>query len=144
MHEARRRSIHIPGIFGREIDLLPWAPIAIGVINVAAAGKEFIRAFATHLRLPPARKIPRVEDVAVVGSLTFRPRADHEELAQIARRSVQVPVRSFGEPGDLVDAELLRETRPRDLEADERVLDLLRELRIYVVRMHVARSGKER
>src|SRR5208283_4358969 len=47
-----------------------------GIVNVAAASKEIEAAAAPHLDAPPLGEILRIEDVALIGALGHRVRAE--------------------------------------------------------------------
>src|SRR5437763_12238608 len=106
LHEACWRGLEIAGVLAREIDLLPRTPVAVRVVDVAAAREKLISAFSANLSFAPTRKIARIENIAVVRAFAFRPRTDDEDLSQIARRRVKIPVRRLGKSRDLVGTAL--------------------------------------
>src|SRR5436305_12510369 len=93
LHEACWRGLEIAGVLAREIDLLPRAPVAVRVVDVAAAGEKLISAFSANLSFAPTRKIERIENIPVVRAFAFRARTDAQDLAHIGRRRVKLPLR---------------------------------------------------
>jgi len=52
-----------------QINLLPRAPVSVGIIDIAAAREKFDTAFAAELGASPLRENLRVEYVALVGTV---------------------------------------------------------------------------
>ena len=84
-----------------EVDLLPRAPVAVGIIDVAAAGVKIHIANAAKFDASPARENLGVEDIALVGALGLRPGTEHKDLSQIAGGGVYTTAGRFGEGSHL-------------------------------------------
>ena len=84
----------------------PRAPVAVGIINVAAAGKDFIVSPAPHFRASPAGEDVRILHVALKGPFACGSAAHQEDLAQIAAGAIEASVGSFAEGRNLVGAGL--------------------------------------
>ena len=99
LNEARRRNADCRILL--QVDFLPRTPVAVGIVHVAAAGKEFDIAGAAKFGASPAGKNVGIKDIALVSAFGFGGRAPAETFAQVAGRGVQAAVRSVGESRDL-------------------------------------------
>src|SRR5262249_53239458 len=98
LHEARGRDIQLH--LGRR-GLLPRAPIAVGIVDIAAARKDLIIPHPAHVGASPLREDARIEDVALEYALLLRCGADDEDLPQVAGRGVERAAWSGSKGGDL-------------------------------------------
>src|SRR5258708_2265367 len=110
LHEARRRNLQ-PCVFV-EVDPGPWAPIAIGIINVTAAGEELEVAMSADFGAPPARKnadILYITFKCAVGGWSV---VHQEDFAQIAAGAVESAVRRAPQASALLSAGLHPRNQP--------------------------------
>ena len=82
LDEARRRDIEYRVFL--QIDRLPRTPVAVGIVHVAAAGKELDIARAAEFGASPAGEDFGVEHIALVAAFGFRRPAQQKHFAQIA------------------------------------------------------------
>src|SRR5271157_2723670 len=82
LDEAGRWRVHRKLFF--EIDSLPLAPVAVGIVNIAAARKKIKVAATAHFDASPLGEILRIKDVALKGALGHWVRAEQKNLPQIA------------------------------------------------------------
>ena len=75
---ARGRNSH-RRILG-EIHLLPRTPVAVGIVDVAAAGQQLHVAGAAKLGPAPPRKNFGIEHIALVRAFALRTRAQEKNL----------------------------------------------------------------
>jgi hypothetical protein len=80
---------------------LPCAPVAVGIINVAAASVEVDSACAAKFGSSPTRENLGVENVAFVSAFGAWSGAQEEDFPQITGGGVHSPAGGFGESGDL-------------------------------------------
>ena len=106
LHEPSRRYFQLR-VCG-QLHMLPLAPVAIGVVHIAAARIEFDIAHATQAAAPPLRKSMRVEHIAFVRAFCFRTRAQLKDFPQIAARSIQTAAGCNGKCRDLRSARLYK------------------------------------
>ena len=99
LHEARWRNLEFGA--GRKIDTRPRAPVAIGIVDVAAARIKLDVSGAAHAGAPPKRKDVRVEDIAFVRAFRLGARAKDENFPQVAAGCVEASAGRGGESGDL-------------------------------------------
>src|ERR1700683_3036995 len=107
LEEARGRDFQF-GACGR-VDTGPGTPVAIGVVDVAAARIELdigIRtgigtAAAAHADASPERKNVRVEYVTLIRTFGLQAGAENKNLPQVAARRVKSSARCGRESGDL-------------------------------------------
>src|SRR5437016_2756866 len=84
-----------------QIDFLPLTPVAVGIVNVAAAGEEFDTPLTAKFGASPLRKNVRVKDIAFVRTVGVRRAAQQEYFPQIAGCGVKTAV-SCGEGRHLI------------------------------------------
>src|SRR5258708_23907931 len=87
LNKARRWGRDLS--FFLKINLLPRAPVSIGIINIAAAGKELHVAFATELCASPFRKAVGIENIAFVAAFCIGRTAQQKYLSQITGRGIE-------------------------------------------------------
>src|ERR1700688_1103445 len=80
-----------------EINFLPCAPVAVGIVDITAAGVELDIARAAKFGASPAGKNSGVEDVALVGSLGFGTGSQDEDFSQVTGRRIDSAAGCFGE-----------------------------------------------
>src|SRR6516225_3200712 len=93
---ARRWHSHLRAF--AQVDLLPWTPVAIRIVDVPAARQHIHITRAAKFRASPARENLGIEHVALVRALVLRSRTEHKNLAQIAARRIEPTVWGFREP----------------------------------------------
>src|SRR5579872_6270800 len=104
LNKSGRR--HMNGAVLLQIYFLPRAPIAIWIIDVAAAGEELYIAKAAILYAAPSREYVRIEDVALVAPFRRGCGTDLKYLAEVAGGSIDSTARRGGERGDLARTRL--------------------------------------
>src|SRR5208337_3355233 len=82
LDEARGRCINRQLFL--QFNLLPRAPVAVGIVHVAAAREEIEDAASPNLDASPLGKILGVEDIALVPALGDRVRTQQKDFPQIA------------------------------------------------------------
>src|SRR5208283_2810656 len=91
LHEPRRRNFKFGA--GGQIDTRPRAPIAVGIVDVAAARIQFDVgtgiAGAAKAGASPKRKNARVEDIAFVRAFRLGAGTEDENFSQVAAGSVE-------------------------------------------------------
>ena len=88
-----------------QVNFFPRAPVAIGVVHVAATNQNIDVACAAKLGAAPARKNLGVENIALIRTLVFGSGAENEKLTQVAAGGVQRAIWSLGKSGNLRCAE---------------------------------------
>src|SRR5260370_8357748 len=104
LDKACRRSLHQRPFGGAEVYFFPWAPIAVGVINVSAARQKIKVALAPHFEPSPLREQMSIEDVALVISLPVERWAQGKNLAQVAGGGKQPAISPIPHSGPLLCA----------------------------------------
>src|SRR5947208_1718953 len=79
-----------------QIDSLPRAPVAVGIVDIPATREEFDVACAAKFSSTPARKDASIKNVAFVTSLCFRGGSQQKDLSQVACRSIDSTVPGIG------------------------------------------------
>ena len=90
----------------------PGTPVAVGIVHVAAAGKELDLARAAQFGASPAGENLGVEHIALVAAFGFSRPAQQKYFAQIAGGHIKPARRSFGESRDLGGAGLQQIDEP--------------------------------
>src|SRR4051812_18931892 len=102
LDEARGR--HLGRELLLEVDLFPGTPVAVGIVDVATAGEDFIAAGAADFQASPLGEISGVEDVAFVRAFRNGSRREQEHLAEITGGREDTALGSTGKGGNLVGA----------------------------------------
>ena len=84
-----------------EIDLLPRTPVAIGIVDVAAARQQFNVARAAELSPSPTGKNFGIEHVALIAAFALRARSQQKNLSQVAGGCVKSATGTLGKTGYL-------------------------------------------
>src|SRR5438128_9963390 len=71
-----------------QIDFLPRAPVAVGIVDIPATREEFEVACAAKFSSTPARKDASSKNVAFVTSFCFRGRSQQQALSQVTSRTI--------------------------------------------------------
>src|SRR5437588_1965496 len=84
-----------------QINFLPLTPVAVRIVNVAAASEQFDTALTAKFRASPLREDVRVEDIAFVRAVGIGRTAQQKYLSQVASCGVKTAV-SCSESGHLI------------------------------------------
>src|SRR5258708_3047040 len=103
LHEARRRNLEFGTGGDGEINARPWTPVAVGIVDIAAARiKLDIRIAGTaDAGVSPERKDARVEDIAFVRAFRLGSGSENEDFSQVAAGGIESSAGRGGEGGDL-------------------------------------------
>src|SRR5206468_306765 len=89
-----------------QIDFLPRAPVAVGIVDIPATREEFDVACAAKFSSPPAREDASIKNIAFVTSLCFWGSSQQKDLSQVTCGSIDSTIASIGKRGYLAGAGL--------------------------------------
>ena len=86
---------------GRQVHWLPRTPVAVGIVDVAAARQQIDIAGAAKFRAAPTGKNLGIENIAFVRTFALRARTENKNLAEVTAGGIESAAGSLGETGDL-------------------------------------------
>ena len=92
----------VDGEIALEVDLAPGAPVAVGVVDVAAAREKVDAAGTAKVGASPLGEDVRVEDIAFEGAFAAGGGSQVKDFAEITGGNVEAAIGGAGERGDLV------------------------------------------
>src|SRR5439155_11041 len=78
-----------------QIDFLPRAPVAVGIVDIPATREEFDVACAAKFSSPPAREDASIKNIAFVTSLCFWGSSQQKDLSQVTCGSIDSTIASI-------------------------------------------------
>ena len=84
-----------------EIHLLPGTPVAVGIVDVAAARQQVHIAGTAKLGPSPARENLGIKNIALIRAFALRTRAQEKNLSQVAAGGIEAAAGSLGKTSDL-------------------------------------------
>ena len=104
LNKARRWGLDQGSIGRAEVNFFPGTPVAVRVVDIAAACQEFKIALAAHFHASPLREQTRIKNITLVVSFAVKRGAENKNFAQVARGGIQRAIHSVSHRSDLIGA----------------------------------------